>query len=421
MHNLSPEVAALVPRRMDPSVLFAAALETVKAELVAERFASMRELRTWEARFVEAFGAVRLDELEPLAVVGWIRWEQRRNLAPKTVRKALWLLRKVLDRCVLAGALTFNPARNVPADVIPANRVRDPGRAAAEVLDGDEVARVLESEIPENFRALLGLLVLAGLRIGEASEVRWRDFERRKPRWQLTIERQWHAKDRAVRTTKSDTVRRVPVHPVLEVLLARASEWHERQFGHAPRPDDLVAPWLDVDARPMHWREPTALKLWHQTSADLGLRQTRLHGLRHTFVSTLVNNGAEEPVVFAMTHALSTSRKDAKIYVHYSWPTLCRAVDHFDLTLHDVSELNHDHAIRRTRRHASDHPRSPASIPPRAEASGGRAPHRASAVRGEQGLGGSEDRRRGDAPVPTPAPAQRAQLAPTDRRRRHRR
>jgi integrase len=363
MHNLSPEVAALVPRRMDPSVLFRVALETVKAELIAEQFGSIRELRTWERRFNEAFGDVRLDELDPLVVVGWIRWEEKRCLAPKTVRKAIWLLRKILDRCVLAGALRFNPARNIPSDTMPKNRVRDPGRAASEVLDGADVARVLESDIPENFRALLGLLVLAGLRIGEAAEVRWGDFERRKPRSQLTIERQWHSKDRAVRVTKADIVRRVPVHPALEVLLARASEWHEQRFRRAPRPEDLVAPWLDVDHRVMHWREPTALKWWHQTSADLGLRRTRLHGLRHTFVSTLVNAGAEEPVVFALTHALSSSRKDAKIYVHYSWPTLCRAVDHFDLTLSNVTELHHDHESRRHRRHAPDHPATPA--PPR--------------------------------------------------------
>lgn len=331
MRNLSPDCAAFVPRRMRPSTLFRSALAAITAELVAEGFGSLRELRTWQGRFAEAFGSMPVGELEPAVVVAWLRLEASRDRAPKTMRKALWLLRKVLDRCVLAGALKRNPARDLPTDVVPRNRVRDPGRSAVEVLAPSEVRAVLEADLPENFRALLALLVLAGLRFGEGAEVRWGDFALREPRAQLTISRQWHTKDRAVRETKADSVRRVPVHPALERALARAYAWHERTFRRAPSPSDLVAPWIDVEHRVLHWREQTALAWWHRGAAALGLRRTRLHGLRHTFISTLINAGARENVVFALTHTLSSGRKDARTYVHYSWPTLCRAVDRFDL------------------------------------------------------------------------------------------
>lgn len=336
MRSLPPNVRAYLPVAMSPRLRFAAALELVLAQLEAEGYRSLRDVRAIAARFREVFGAVALRDLGPLAIVAWLRHEAHRGvLAPKTIRKHLHFLRKILDRCVVAGALARNPARDVPPDMVPRNRARDPGRAAAEVLSPDELELVLEADLPRQFVTLLGLLALAGLRIGEASALTWGDIRRRAPLCELVVARQFHGKDLAVvDRPKAEQVRRVPIHPALEEVLARAATWFERTFRRPIADHHLVAPWITADHQRAHWREKTALRWWHQAARELGLRETRLHGLRHTFISRLLNAGAADYLVFSLTHSLpADAQNDARAYAHFEWPALCRAVRHLGLAL----------------------------------------------------------------------------------------
>ena len=60
------------------------------------------------------------------------------------------------------------------------------------------------------------LLFLAGVRFGEASARRWRDYQRdHKPLRKLVVNTSWHSQHKIEKSTKTKVARDVPVHPVL--------------------------------------------------------------------------------------------------------------------------------------------------------------------------------------------------------------
>jgi integrase len=312
-----------------------AAWTRIEEQIRAEGSRSAREIAGARAHLCGgALGQCAVDRVSAQDVARWLSSERARALAPKTRRKILALGRKIFDRLVLDETIETNPIRSLPRDMWPRNRVRDPQRSALEVLATEDVVRVLraaESDPP--WAALIGMAVMAGLRVGEASGAQWGDIVTRAPLPELRVSRAWSSKDRSMVPTKADSIRHVPIHPVLGAALARARDWHVRVFRRPPRPVDLISPWISREHRPVPYRERTALTRWHALTDRLGMHRSRLHGLRHTFVSRLVDAGAPEMVVLSLTHVI-TARNDApRAYVHYSWPRLCSAVSAWEIEL----------------------------------------------------------------------------------------
>jgi integrase len=178
----------------------------------------------------------------------------------------------------------------------------------------------------------------AGLRVNEAIGLIWSDID-----WDehlmpaIDVVRQWLRKKRRYGPPKSRVPRRVPMRAELETRLARWWDggW-ERAFGRPPEMHDPIVPRIIVEPSP-HWdigeitpmADTDALKRFQSRLAVCGLPPGRVHDLRHTFGSLLINHGVTKDVVAALTHPTHTKAQSVEVYLHYSWETLCKAVRSF--------------------------------------------------------------------------------------------
>jgi integrase len=206
-------------------------------------------------------------------------------LAPTSINKTITRLAQILEDAVEYGLIDRNPAkgkrRRVKASR-PAPVWLDRAEQIGALLDAagelDSRARRDRRHVPR--RAMLATLVLAGLRIGEMLDLRWRDVD-------LTAARI------TVRASKTDAgVRQVDMLPALRAILATV-----------PRrgPDQLVFPTTRGKRHgPSNVRrrvlapavELASAKLEHRGEVPLPEHLTP-HKLRHTFASLLVALGVD--------------------------------------------------------------------------------------------------------------------------------
>jgi integrase len=141
-------------------------------------------LRVRVIPYFDAHARLRLAEIEPRDVKGFVRWlvEQEdprrpgRLLAKLTIRQHVAVLRALLGDATEEGVIRSNPAAGVRVSVPEGDGTARPRAEERRALTIDELRRLV-AELPEHHRLLFEFLAHTGVRIGEASELRWgRDF-----------------------------------------------------------------------------------------------------------------------------------------------------------------------------------------------------------------------------------------------------
>jgi len=168
---------------------------------------------------------------------------------------------------------------------------KDVGRAISPAEQGKllDVAATLRSPV---VRTAIPLLMLTGLRSGEALSLRWRQvnlFDRT-----ITVGR---AK------TSSGTGRVIPMNDDLAQLLASHLAWFVERFGE-PRPEHCVFPF--GSPQPTEPGKPvTDISSGWDLVRSLAGVSCRLHDLRHTFCTRLAENGVPESTMLALMGHMS--------------------------------------------------------------------------------------------------------------------
>ena len=244
-----------------------------------------------------------------------------RPLAPRTRLHVLALVEHLL-RDAHADELVPRPVA-LPRGERPRKADVDPAWRAGAVLTRDEVEAVLSDDrIRDDRRALWALLLLTGMRLGEATELRWSDYDAAaRPLGRLTISRSRAANRAAVSGTKTGSTRECPVHPILAAELARwrLSGWEAWQ-GRPPQPSDLVCPGQTG----RHRGAGHTLRAWHDDLATLGLRERRIHDCRRTLVTLARADGARVDLLRWATHGPGGTIVD--LYTSPPWDALCEAI-----------------------------------------------------------------------------------------------
>lgn len=301
---------------------------------------SLREAKSVYKRIAAAFGEITLSKFTQREIVAWIEWlkslrksDNKPRYANKTIRKFHSFLRSALGTAVAAGLMSVNPACHMPTGVLPPNKTRPEFDAANAVLSAHDASRLVSSQlIPSARRALYAMLLFTGAREGEVLGIFWRHWNRLvQPLSKLRFEQQWSTRRGIIDTTKTDDPRDVPVHLELAAILEDWwLEWSEL-YGRHPEGDDLIFPrsW-GGELKPQY--QPQVLTNFKKDLERLGLPPRSIHALRHTFTTLTVDAGAEENVIFALTHRDSSSIRDT--YRHWQWPRFCEAVATMPVKLH---------------------------------------------------------------------------------------
>ncbi len=208
-------------------------------------------------RVVAYFGPMRLEEIDQSALDAYIR-RYHRGAAPGTIVRAVITPVTAIMRAAAKRGWCDPPAFERP-------RVRSP---EPRFLTEEEAERLIAASAP-HLRPLVIFLLYTGARLHEALRLQWRDVD-------------LHARRVTLRQTKTGEVLGVPLHD--RVFLALASLPH--RDGHVFR-TPRGTPYYDSGGRggsPIK----TAFKA---ACRRAGLEGVRVHDLRHTYASWLVQRG----------------------------------------------------------------------------------------------------------------------------------
>jgi integrase len=250
-----------------------------------------RDEELFRLRINDKFGSRRLDEITRIQIQVFHTELLQSGLAPATCDHHLKLLKRVFNLAADWGVFTgVNPVSRVPlfrAD----NKIEH-------YLDDAQLQRVLQVLQTDANRpvCLIALFLLStGARLNEALSATWAQIDRENRVWRIL----------AI-NSKSKRMRSVPLNDSALAVLAQLDT--EGKFEHVFINQETKRPYT------------TIAKVWLRLRAKAGLPQLRLHDLRHSYASMLVNAGR---TLYEVQQILGHS--DTKVterYAHLSTKTL---------------------------------------------------------------------------------------------------
>jgi len=215
------------------------------------------------------FGRKLLLDIKPLDVQSFVNALSNKGLAPSSRNRILMLLKFMFNSAIkweVSGVLS-NPCKGI-AELIENNKME-------RFLTSDE-AKCLRISISESTNPMLGpivqLMMLTGCRKGEALNAKVSEFDFERSTWFLPNPKGGKARyipmnERAVETAKSAIL--------LSQSLSQNSHQSEYLFAN-PR---TGLPFEQI------------FSSWNTARKKAGLSDLRMHDLRHSFASAMVNSG----------------------------------------------------------------------------------------------------------------------------------
>ncbi len=212
-----------------------------------------------------------------------------------TCNRCLILLRYAMNLAVRweIPGVTANPTKDVPLFEDPNKKERYLSQEEAQRL----YVAVRQSDNPM-LQFIVPMLILTGARKREVLDSKWEDFDLARRQWRIPV-------------TKTGKPRHVPLSDGVLRLLAAV-----------PHYDDC--PWVFANPKT---RKPyvSFFSSWDTARKQAGLADVRIHDLRHSFASFLVNAGRslyEVQKILGHTQVKTTQR-----YAHLSQDTLIDAAN----------------------------------------------------------------------------------------------
>ena len=307
-----------------PTTVIEYARAWMKVQTYASALDDSRRIANYLAP--SALASLALEEVRPkhlLAFVDWLKLqpsERGGTLAPRSIRNAYSLVRRIFERAVAEERLAVSPCR-LPRRALPELIDKNPASRSGWVFTREEVAALLGDErLYEDRRVLYAILFLTGMRFGEAAALKWSAWSPElQPLGRLVVATSIHKDTRTEKGTKTGIARQVPVLPALAKVLA---SWRRAGFhayvGHAPGEEDYVIP--TAEGRPRSVRKAHAAL--QRDLKTLGFRKRRLHDTRRTFISLLRDDGGRGEILRWITHDASKASM-TDVYSTLAWSTLC--------------------------------------------------------------------------------------------------
>ncbi len=224
------------------------------------------------------------------------------KLKPRTLRDIYSTLRTAMRQAVAWGLLASDPTAGLRMPRSP--------RQERKVLTQQELQAVLDAAKGYKYYLAVRLLALTGMRLGEVLGLKWQDIDSEKGT--LTVKRAADVRYRTLKETKTSISERTLKLDAETIALLKM---HRKNSGKirslAGKRSNLV--FASPDGRPV--KESAIRKTLNRALAKAGLPHIRIHDLRHTAGSLLLNAGYSFPVVAAFW-GHSSPATTAAVYAH---------------------------------------------------------------------------------------------------------
>lgn len=246
-------------------------------------------------QILPVLGNKYLDQITKQDIIALHHGLRKKGYAPGTCNRSLILVRYAFNLIIKweIPGVKVNPSKDVPLFDDHAKKER--------YLSQEETQRLYESvQKSDNpiLQYIIPMLILTGARKREVLDAQWDDFDFEHRRWRIPI-------------TKSGKPRHVPLSDGVLRLLAQI-----------PRKDGCPYVFANPNSgKPF----VSVFNSWNTARKMAGLRDVRIHDLRHSFASFLVNAGRS---LYEVQRILGhTQIKTTQRYAHLSQDTLIDAAN----------------------------------------------------------------------------------------------
>ena len=227
-------------------------------------------------------GAVRLDQLHPHAVQGFVNGLE---LSPATVRSIHAVLHQALEKAVELGYIQSNPAARC---TLPKREHNEP-----KPLDDSQAAALLDVVKGGDMEHLVTVALFTGLRMSELLGLTWDaiDFDGGTITVNKQLTRQGHRGEGLFQSPKSNKVRTItPAGVVFDALRRQRVRQAEMQLRAGPlwsNPHGLV--FTVGDGSPFN--QSKAGRGFKTAASAAGMPDFHFHSLRHTYAVNAIRAG----------------------------------------------------------------------------------------------------------------------------------
>lgn len=244
---------------------------------------------------VPRFGKLRLDEITSQDISKWLAEKSEDGLKPATIEKIRVVMGKSFALAMeweLPGVLK-NPVRSVKKPRFDNQRDRFLNRAEVERL-----LKAAGASANPLLQPIVHLLLLTGARVSELLHAEWRhvDLERRK--WLIPMSKTGKARYVPLAQAAVNVIKELPRLEGCRYVVGNPS---------------TGKPFVSIK------------RAWQTARREARLEDVRIHDLRHSAASAMVNAGVD---LFAVGKVLGhASFASSQRYAHVASDTLLRAVD----------------------------------------------------------------------------------------------
>jgi len=254
------------------------------------------DLSTLRVHLLPALANREMDSIQRTDVVALQQQWIKQGKAPGTINKYLVLLRYIFNLAIRweVPGVTVNPTKNVVQLQVDNKCQRfltaDEAQALIHAVRHSE-NRVLES--------IVSMLLITGARKREVLDARWEDIDWQRRLWKIP-------------KTKAGKARYVPLSQAALDLLESRQKSSGRSGYIFPNPK-TDKPFQSV------------FYSWDSARKQAGLKELRMHDLRHSFASFLINGGRS---LYEVQQLLGHSNSQmTQRYAHLAHETLLDATD----------------------------------------------------------------------------------------------